>query len=57
MPKVALLTTETVSKGDWGVLERTRVPGGWLYRERRWGDDGSITSSIAFVPDPQKTSD
>ncbi len=44
----------TTASGD-DVLERIRVPGGWLYRTKLWdGDDAGELRGVAttFVPDP-----
>ena len=34
-----------------GSTWRLAVPGGWLYRNSEWDDDG-LAAALCFVPDP-----
>jgi hypothetical protein len=45
---------ELIESGEWGSLERTRVPGGWIYRDTRFvGEEGEerVAVAICFVPE------
>lgn len=37
------------------VTERTKVPGGWIYRSVIWGSGETLAVAMVFIPEKEET--